>query len=83
MKLLTVICLITLFAPNVFANRAPLSQWTCYAEGEDNPGGPGGPIWETVSGVGATQFEAADNALQSCLDLGLQMCLVNDCLQSP
>jgi hypothetical protein len=58
------------------------STWTCEAMGQQQEGGPVGPIILTTQGSGATEFDANDAAIQSCMEEGLQMCSVTDCFQN-
>jgi hypothetical protein len=58
------------------------AQWSCNCQGEQNLGGPVGQIWQSVSGQGASEEEATDAALQSCMSQGLQMCSVTGCSQN-
>jgi hypothetical protein len=58
-------------------------QWTCTVSGETSVGGPVGQVWQTVMGHGATQFEAQDNAMNTCYGEGLQQCSPGTCSQDP
>ncbi len=55
--------------------------YICWAHGQQNFGGPAGPIMMTVVGYGATEFEAMSDAHQRCLSSGLQMCGIDACFK--
>ncbi|MGZ3749221.1 MAG: hypothetical protein ACXVB1_03980 [Pseudobdellovibrionaceae bacterium] len=65
-------------------SSVPTSQeeWTCWAQGKQSFGSPGGDIWTTVIGTGEFEFEASNNAIQKCMSQGLQMCTVNNCFKN-
>jgi hypothetical protein len=82
MKYLVPLYLLALSVQPAFADGGAPTQWTCYAQGEQNFGGPVGEVWQTVTGTGATQLDATDQAQQNCFSQGLQMCMVNNCWEN-
>lgn len=55
--------------------------WQCTAHGKVSIGGPAGDIWQTVTGFGATEFEATRDAIDQCHTHGLQMCMSDYCFK--
>lgn len=71
--------LISAFAMATEPETAPRSEWLCWATGRFSTSIPGDFGYHSVSGRGATEADASDDAMQACYGMGLQMCMPNGC----